>query len=230
MACGCKFSLTVTFCQRGAGGSSRRERPPPRRELDDADIANGSLHHSRHGCRRHGGLLSRSIGSRSRARDRLSHSRGAWLYNQGKAVLHVIERSAIPEGCGVLDHVAFWGEDLPFVLARLEARGLPYDLRRLPEGGHAAGVWQLFFHDPNGACIEIDFAAIEDQGRRERHTLNSNEGGEEALHALRPLDRQRQHEDSSAARVRLRPDLPFVLLDDRMNDREADAEAMLFRL
>ncbi len=86
---------------------------------------------------------------------------GAWLYNQGKAVLHIIERSAIPEGCGVLDHIAFWGEDLPSVLARLDARGLPYDLRRLPEGGYAAGVWQLFFHDPNGACIEIDFAATE---------------------------------------------------------------------
>ncbi len=86
---------------------------------------------------------------------------GAWLYNEGKAVLHVIERAAIPEGCGVLDHVAFWGEDLPSLLAKLDARGLSYDLRRLPEGGHAAGVWQLFFHDPNGACIEIDFAATE---------------------------------------------------------------------
>jgi catechol 2,3-dioxygenase-like lactoylglutathione lyase family enzyme len=86
---------------------------------------------------------------------------GAWLYSEGEAVLHVIERSAIPEGCGVLDHVAFWGEDLPSLLARLDARDLSYDLRRLPEGGHAAGVWQVFFIDPNGACIEIDFAATE---------------------------------------------------------------------
>lgn len=86
---------------------------------------------------------------------------GAWLYNEGKAVLHLIERAAIPAGCGVLDHIALWGEDLPAQLARLDARGLAYDLRRLPEGGHAAGVWQLFFHDPNGACVEIDFAATE---------------------------------------------------------------------
>ena len=86
---------------------------------------------------------------------------GAWLYNGEKAVLHVIERSAIPDGGGVLDHIAFWGEDLPSYPTKLKANGLTYDLRRLPEGGHAAGVWQLFFHDPNGARVEIDFAATE---------------------------------------------------------------------
>ena len=40
-------------------------------------------------------------------------------------------------------------------------RGIAYDLRRVPEGGPAAGVWQLFFHDPNGARVEIDLAASE---------------------------------------------------------------------
>ena len=89
---------------------------------------------------------------------------GAWLYNGDKAVLHVIERAAIPDGGGVLDHIAFWGEDLPHFIAKLEALGLTFDLRRLPEGGHAAGVWQLFFHDPNGARVEIDFAPTEDRG------------------------------------------------------------------
>jgi catechol 2,3-dioxygenase-like lactoylglutathione lyase family enzyme len=89
---------------------------------------------------------------------------GAWLYSGDKAVLHVIERSAIPQGGGVLDHIAFWGEGLPYFLAKLKARGLTYDVRRLPEGGHAAGVWQLFFHDPNGARVEIDFAPSENAG------------------------------------------------------------------
>jgi len=86
---------------------------------------------------------------------------GAWLYNGGSAVLHVVEKGAIPDGGGVLDHIAFRGIDAPSYLAKLKARGLKYDLRRLPQSGHAGGTWQLFFFDPSGARVEIDFAATE---------------------------------------------------------------------
>ena len=63
---------------------------------------------------------------------------GAWLYNDGKAVLHVVERSSIPEGGGVLDHIAFWGTDASSYLAKLKARGIKHNLVRLPQPGHAA--------------------------------------------------------------------------------------------
>jgi catechol 2,3-dioxygenase-like lactoylglutathione lyase family enzyme len=86
---------------------------------------------------------------------------GAWLYNSGKPVLHVVERPTIPATAGVLDHIAFSGTNLPAYLEKLEARGLRYDLRRLPEDGHAGGTWQLFFFDPNGARVEIDFSPTE---------------------------------------------------------------------
>ena len=76
-------------------------------------------------------------------------------------MLHVVEKSVIPEGGGVLDHIAFWGTDIPAYLAKLKERGIKHDLRRLPQSGHAAGVWQLFFFDPSGARVEIDFAATE---------------------------------------------------------------------
>jgi catechol 2,3-dioxygenase-like lactoylglutathione lyase family enzyme len=92
---------------------------------------------------------------------------GAWLYNDGKAVLHVVERSSIPEGGGVLDHIAFFGTDPSAYMAKLKARGIKYDLRRLPQDGHAGGLWQLFFFDPSGARVEIDFApseTVEGQG------------------------------------------------------------------
>jgi catechol 2,3-dioxygenase-like lactoylglutathione lyase family enzyme len=92
---------------------------------------------------------------------------GAWLYNDGKAVLHVVERSSIPDGGGVLDHIAFWGKDAPSYLAKLKARGIKHNLVRLPQPGHAGGVWQLFFLDPSGARVEIDFPAsetVEEQG------------------------------------------------------------------
>ena len=86
---------------------------------------------------------------------------GAWLYNDGKAVLHVVEKPDIPEGGGVLDHIAFYGTEVSAYVAKLKARGIKYDLRRLPEPGHAGGLWQLFFFDPSGARVEIDFAPAE---------------------------------------------------------------------
>ena len=86
---------------------------------------------------------------------------GAWLYNDGKAVLHVIEKDAIPDGNGVLDHMAFWGTNLASYVAKLQSLGMRYDLRRLPDGGHLGGLWQLFFFDPSGARVEVDFAASE---------------------------------------------------------------------
>ena len=58
---------------------------------------------------------------------------------------------------GVIDHMAFFGSGLSEAVAKLKARGIDYELRRLPE----YGTWQLFFHDPNNAKVEIDFDAGE---------------------------------------------------------------------
>jgi catechol 2,3-dioxygenase-like lactoylglutathione lyase family enzyme len=83
---------------------------------------------------------------------------GAWLYAGDQAVLHVVAgRSLPPERAGVLDHMAFTGTGLAATAAQLSAEGIPYVLRRLP----GDGLWQLFFHDPSGAKVEIDFDATE---------------------------------------------------------------------
>ena len=87
---------------------------------------------------------------------------GAWLYadaGRGKdAILHVIADKPrdvlVP---GVIDHMAFSGSGLGAAVAKLKARGIAYDLRKLP----AYGTWQLFFLDPNGAKVEIDFDPAE---------------------------------------------------------------------
>ena len=86
---------------------------------------------------------------------------GIWLWSGGKPVLHVIQKAEIPENAGVLDHMAFWGTGLADYIGKLKSKGIKYDLRRLPEGGYGAGVWQLFFNDPNGAKVEIDLPASE---------------------------------------------------------------------
>jgi catechol 2,3-dioxygenase-like lactoylglutathione lyase family enzyme len=85
---------------------------------------------------------------------------GAWLYAEGgsDAILHVVAgrpRDVLVKG--VIDHMAFSGSGLADTVARLKARGIAHELRRLP----GYGTWQLFFDDPNRAKIEIDFDPAE---------------------------------------------------------------------
>ncbi len=83
---------------------------------------------------------------------------GAWLYCNGRAVLHVVAGRDVPDPPGgVIDHMAFAATGLATTVERLSAAGIAYDLRRLP----GSGPWQLFFFDPNGARVELDFAADE---------------------------------------------------------------------
>lgn len=84
---------------------------------------------------------------------------GAWMYCDDEPVLHIIDKGVLPaEKIGILDHMAFSATDLSGTLATLKSRGLAYDLRRQQE----TRVWQLFFHDPNGARVELDFEAGEE--------------------------------------------------------------------
>ena len=85
---------------------------------------------------------------------------GAWLYAQGStdAILHVVAgRERKDMGRGVIDHMAFSARDLAATLDLLRSRGIAHDLRRLP----GAQSWQLFFSDPNGARVELDFDGAE---------------------------------------------------------------------
>lgn len=83
---------------------------------------------------------------------------GAWLYAGGHPVLHLVGgRGREQMRPGVIDHMAFSATGLRDTLARLAARGIEHTCRRLPGGD----MWQLFFHDPNGARVELDFAGDE---------------------------------------------------------------------
>lgn len=83
---------------------------------------------------------------------------GAWLYAGGQAVLHIIGGRELPaQRAGVLDHMAFSASNLQSVKAKLDARNIPYDLRRQC----GSNTWQLFCHDPSGAKVELDFASNE---------------------------------------------------------------------
>lgn len=87
---------------------------------------------------------------------------GAWLYADGgrgkDPILHIVAgigKERLVKG--VIDHMAFSGKGLDAAVGKLKARDIPYELRRLPD----YGTWQLFFVDPNGARVEIDFDPAE---------------------------------------------------------------------
>jgi catechol 2,3-dioxygenase-like lactoylglutathione lyase family enzyme len=83
---------------------------------------------------------------------------GVWLYAGGHPVLHIIagctREQLVP---GVIDHIAFTATDLPATLATLERAGVKHSCSR--QAG--TRLWQVFFHDPNGARVELDFAPSE---------------------------------------------------------------------
>jgi catechol 2,3-dioxygenase-like lactoylglutathione lyase family enzyme len=87
-------------------------------------------------------------------------STGAWLYtgDQKHSILHIMAERPMPDSApGVIDHMAFSATNLQSAINTLKQHGLEYKLNRLNE----LGIWQLFFHDPDGAKVELDFPADE---------------------------------------------------------------------
>ena len=83
---------------------------------------------------------------------------GAWLYAGDTAVLHVVGgKSRDQLRTGVIDHMAFTAQGLADTLAALVTYNVEHTCRRQI----GSGTWQVFFFDPNGARVELDFAADE---------------------------------------------------------------------
>ena len=83
---------------------------------------------------------------------------GAWLYAGNTAVLHVIGgRPREQLRPGVIDHMAFTASGLNETLATLDAGGVKYACRQQT----GSNIWQVFFFDPNGARVELDFSPDE---------------------------------------------------------------------
>ncbi len=87
---------------------------------------------------------------------------GAWLYTGGQAIVHVVGgRDRAELKGGVIDHMAFSAQGLADTLALLASRNIEHTCRK--QAG--SGTWQVFFFDPNGARVELDFHADETDGR-----------------------------------------------------------------
>ena len=82
---------------------------------------------------------------------------GAWMYSEGKPVVHLVDISKTDEqqkpDSGVAHHVAFASRGFPGMKQRLKSKGLPFDVREVP----GVAVWQIFVTDPNGVMLELNY-------------------------------------------------------------------------
>jgi catechol 2,3-dioxygenase-like lactoylglutathione lyase family enzyme len=63
-------------------------------------------------------------------------------------------------GTGALDHIAFRATGLREMMEHLRREKVPFNQRR----ANGQALYQLFFHDPNGIKIELNFPGEEAQG------------------------------------------------------------------
>lgn len=99
-----------------------------------------------------------------------------WMYLGGVDVVHIgpsarmagdnqkkyLGRTsqASEAGTGAIDHIAFRATGLRQMMAHLKSQGIDFRQRRA--SGQA--LFQLFFLDPNGIKIELNYAAEEAEG------------------------------------------------------------------
>lgn len=94
-----------------------------------------------------------------------------WLYLDNKPIIHAAERNPDNQiesyigkvdykeeaGSGLIDHIAFNSTGLNKMLKRLDTLGVEYTEHRVDTDSR----YQIFFFDPNGVKIELDFKASE---------------------------------------------------------------------
>ena len=88
---------------------------------------------------------------------------GAWMYSEGKPVVHLVDISATSEpqkpDSGCVHHVAFVSRGFDAMRQRLTSKGMQFDARQVPGGD----LWQIFVNDPNGVMIELNYEAAKEK-------------------------------------------------------------------
>lgn len=83
---------------------------------------------------------------------------GYWLYSNNKALVHLTEGNSVEIKNGsALDHIAFMATDLKAAMKALNNYGTPYSMKEVSELQQT----QLFFKDPVGLGVELNFSSDE---------------------------------------------------------------------
>ena len=80
--------------------------------------------------------------------------------NQKKYLGRTSGKSAQEDGTGAIDHIAFRASGLRAMMAHLEEEKISFTRRR----ANGQALFQLFFDDPNGIKIELNYDAAEADG------------------------------------------------------------------
>ena len=87
---------------------------------------------------------------------------GAWMYSEGKAVVHLVDVSPTTEAqkpdSGCVHHVAFASRGFDAMRQRLQSKSMQFEARQVPGGD----LWQIFVNDPNGVMIELNYEAAKE--------------------------------------------------------------------
>jgi catechol 2,3-dioxygenase-like lactoylglutathione lyase family enzyme len=82
---------------------------------------------------------------------------GAWLYSEGRPVLHLNDISPTDQpqrpDSGVIDHVAFGSRGFEAMKQHPSGKGVPHRVNQVPNSTR----WQIFLRDPNNVEIELNF-------------------------------------------------------------------------
>jgi catechol 2,3-dioxygenase-like lactoylglutathione lyase family enzyme len=101
---------------------------------------------------------------------------GAWMYSEGKPVVHLVDISPTQEqqkpDSGVVHHVAFASRDFAGMKQRLQSKGMKFDVRQVPGGD----LWQIFVNDPNGVMIELNYEAAKETAREAAKEAATEQG------------------------------------------------------
>jgi len=102
---------------------------------------------------------------------------GAWMYSEGKAVVHLVDISPTDEpqkpDSGVVHHVAFASQGFAAMKERLKSKGIALDSRQVPGGD----LWQIFVNDPNGVLIELNYEAAKERDAGSAPTERADDFG-----------------------------------------------------
>lgn len=81
---------------------------------------------------------------------------GVWLYAGDAPIVHIIAGKPIPtRETGAVDHLALKATgSVETALSNIKAHGIEYTMRVLER----SGVTQVFFRDPDGVGVELNFA------------------------------------------------------------------------